>query len=337
MKGLPFHVMQEMLMEQHDDMFLETARECTRILIDNGYLHKRSEIRKMDTIDMSAYGMAHSMGDEAALPIMNMSDDEKDKLKENWCLGIPPLLNGVLRVNKQRFIGYKIQNIDLENKSYDIEMMDYGFDKGTWAFNVLAWATVQCKEHQPYGYTFNYVMTMEDLFRHVFVDPPKGMNKLPLDKKYYDNLVNEVLPSLQEVKAENDMAFNTLNHFFIAMIRVNCELNEHKPKAVRSKAKGTKYKVTTVTDEVPEKDPKPQIVRTLPSGITIKSVKVPKASTLEVVRHYKVASWNVRGHMRHYKNGKTVYIEPKVHKRKEFENTTNVSKRQTIIVSERTV
>ena len=126
------------------------------------------------------------------------------------------------------------------------------------------------------------------------------------------------------------MAVSTLNHFFTVISRVNIELmSGPRPKAVRN---GNKLKVKTVTDKIPEKNPKPQIVRTLSSGVQIKSASVPKAPTVDIIRHYKVASWNVRGHMRHYKNGKTIYIAPTVAKRKEFENT-DASKRQTIIVS----
>ncbi len=332
MRGLPFHVMKEIQNEVFDDTYIETTRECMRVLIEDGSLHKRSELRKMDTIDLSAYGEAHCEGDIAALPMMYMSEENHNKLKEYWCFAIPPLLNGVLRINKNRFIGYEVLDIDMEEKSYLVRMMDYAFDKGVWTFNLCVVADINCV--YPGGFRYDTRLTMREYFMYMFVSPKKGMHTLPLDKRTYDNLVNDLLPSLEkEVPADDEMTNSLIQHFFTAMLQVNCELNEHKPKAVRGKAKGVKVK--TVTDKTPETNPRPQIVRTLPSGVTITSAKAPKASTLEVVRHYKVASWNVRGHVRHYKNGKVVYIEPRVAHRKEFGNATNVGKRQTIIVSER--
>lgn len=45
------------------------------------------------------------------------------------------------------------------------------------------------------------------------------------------------------------------------------------------------------------------------------SVKVPRAPSEATVRTYSVASWSVRGHIRHCANGKDVYVKPHINTR----------------------
>ncbi len=76
----------------------------------------------------------------------------------------------------------------------------------------------------------------------------------------------------------------------------------------------------------------PVVEETAMSGVTPPKVKVINTSGSHTVRpryyaaekgtgyfserHYTVDKWQVRGHVRHYKSGKTVYIKPRVNKRK---------------------
>lgn len=46
------------------------------------------------------------------------------------------------------------------------------------------------------------------------------------------------------------------------------------------------------------------------------SAKLPKAPSQKTLRQYHLAEWKARGHMRHYKSGKVVYIRPAVKRRK---------------------
>lgn len=108
----------------------------------------------------------------------------------------------------------------------------------------------------------------------------------------------------------------------------NSQAKEHMWEQTRSKAvRSSNHKTTDVIDGDEKKQPK-QIVRNI-GNITIKSVKVPKVPTEESIRKYKVASWNKRGHVRHNKNGKTVYIKHTICRRKAFED--NILPPQTII------
>ena len=315
-----------------ENVILETMRQCMFQMIDNGALERRASVRKKDTIDVSGWARETLGNDYTSMPPMSLKENELIALHDNWCLGIPPFLEGVLLLNKDRYLVFEVTDIDMENKSYKVTLIDYASDHGIWILNVVVVATITVDMSTQFNYD---EVTNYDYIKGMFVDHVL-QPKIYLDNKLYDNVVNRLLPFLKECieddnKENTPMARSALNHFYTSIVKVNMELmNGPKPKAI--KAKGTKSKVKTVTDKVPEKNPKPQIVRTLSSGVTIKSARVPKAPTVDIVRHYKVASWNVRGHMRHYKTGKVVYIPPRVAKRKEFENT-DAAKRQTIIVS----
>ena len=329
--------MRPILIKSHvpdkENIILETMRQCMLMLTDNGALERRSSVRKKDTIDVSGWARETLGNDYTSMPAMVLSTEEIIAINDNWCLAIPPFLEGALLLNRDRYLVFNVSNIDMENKSYDVQLVDYACDHGIWILNGAVLATISPVSDDP-TFHFNEVSNY-DFIKGMFVDHVLEP-KLYLDNELYNNTVKYLLPFLKECidddnKSNTPLSKSDLNHFFAAIVKINLELaNGPKPKAVR--AKGTKAKVKTITDKTPEKEPKPQIVRTLSNGVTIKSVKVPKAPTVDIVRHYKVASWNVRGHMRHYKTGKVVYIPPRVAKRKEFENT-DAAKRQTIIVS----
>lgn len=101
--------------------------------------------------------------------------------------------------------------------------------------------------------------------------------------------------------------------FLTATALSNQILAANKPKAVRSKKSNQNTERKIVADE--QKEIPKRIVRNV-GPIQIKSEKVPKVPTKETVIHYKVASWKVRGGLRHYKNGKVVPFKPCVKHRK---------------------
>ena len=52
--------------------------------------------------------------------------------------------------------------------------------------------------------------------------------------------------------------------------------------------------------------------------IRVISEKPPRPVTRKTITTYRTASWQVRGHVRHYKSGKTVYVQPHVKSRREM-------------------
>ena len=58
--------------------------------------------------------------------------------------------------------------------------------------------------------------------------------------------------------------------------------------------------------------------------ITVLSSEKPRRPSAKSIAKYKTLIWQTRGHIRHYKNGKTVYIKPYTCRRKNID-TSNIS------------
>lgn len=269
------------------EIIKNTIRECMNKLIDANLLEKRSVVRKKDTIDVSEYGKENCGGNLSALPSMEFKDEEKEALSKNWTLAVPPLLEGVVLINKDRYLVYSTSDLDIDGKKYKVFIYDYACDNGVWLLNHAVDSVINCdlKVKNTFAY---HDLDISEILRGYFVDHTLEPH-LELDKVSKDILTTGILPDMERDNKEFDEPRDILNHFFVAIIRVNYELSlGHKPKAVRGKST---RKVKVVNSKESEKNPKPQIIRTLPSGVTIKSVDIPKAPTVEVIRHYKIASW----------------------------------------------
>lgn len=88
-------------------------------------------------------------------------------------------------------------------------------------------------------------------------------------------------------------------------------LREKPSKPTRANPTPTKEKPTTAYDQSTQDERK---IRTI-GTISITSKSVPHAPTQKSAAKYVIASWQTRGHIRHYKSGKTVYIKPSIHHR----------------------
>lgn len=310
-----------------NDVMKETIKECMFTLIDEGLAEKRSQIRQMDTIDVTRYAEGKDYGNDASLPEMHSSEEETAFLQSQWSYMIPPLKSGVIVLNKARYLVFDILGIDCEKQSYELNIYDYALDMGTWLINCVVNSYIQYTDGNLLHSTSG--IDMYDLFTAVFIDGFGDRDIVKLDSYTLGNLKKNLLPTLKENKWREDDYRDVVDHFLHAVTKVNMELaSGPRPKASRK----NHAKVKAIAGEV-EKTPKPQIIRTLQSGGSIKSVNIPKAPTLEIIRRYKIAEWNVRGHIRRLKSGKIAYIRPGVRKRKCLQNAGESVKPQTIIRS----
>lgn len=277
-----------------------------------GYIKSRKEIKSLDCIDFSK--VVDARLEEATMPAMELTQAECEAADDCWYLIVPPLMNGVLRINRGRYFEFEITGIYEENHSYSFEIFDYACEYGSWIMEnkisgFIGWdLNYEYSDRQPGSLNPHLV--------HIEKGEKIGeiMERLALELSGWseDELLffNKVtIPRMKQVGKEDDFG-SVVVHFALAVIRTNMQLMQGRPKPVR----GMGRKVNPVIGD--EKPSKPQVVRALSNGIEIKSVKVPKVMTGELVRRYSLAAWNTRGHIRRYKNGKTVWIKPSVHHRK---------------------
>jgi len=270
-------------------------------------IDSEEKIKQKDTIDFSNVIEKGLRGDSGDFPSVQIKKENVEMANQNFYMAIPPLKEGVLRVNKERYLEFKILEIDEEEKSVTCEIRDYSNDK-TWMLeNYLkeAKAYISTENGKPKLKLAEKGIQMAD-FILAAIHGQKIWTEADI------RIIEEVVVPFVKLYELEDELSAICTKFYQAIVETNSQLMQGKPKPQR-KRKGAKVKV--VYGEA-EKNPKPQIIRTLAGGITIKSEKIPRVPTEEIIRHYKVAVWNTRGHMRTYKNGKTVYVRPSVHHRK---------------------
>lgn len=307
----------------------------TKLIIDNlrdffikaeekGVILSRKNLKEMDTIDYSK--MITEKVDSASLPPISLTDKEKEETDKCWYMILPPFKEGVIKPNRHRYIKYEICKIYEDEQSYVVELHDYGYENSVWSMNAQAigyfkWDTTI--ENDLNGYHCQYAADGFNICD--IVERQYKVSKSSFDKEkrwYFDNVL---IPSLRETEDEHDLN-SLLLHFALISIKTNVQLLEGKPKAIR----GSGTKIKTSAGEV-DKNPKPKIVRALSGGIQVKSVKIPKPVSPDSIRTYTLEAWKSRGHVRHYKSGKTVWVKESIHHRKCLQTEEKSVIPQTII------
>ena len=135
---------------------------------------------------------------------------------------------------------------------------------------------------------------------------------LPDDLLFDDKDVQEYFDMVYYGTSDIDnFLIGNAENTMLLIIVFNMYLLLNKNKTTTKRSNSTK--TLSVNYENPKNEKK---VRTL-GKIKITSIKAPKAHTNVVtIRKYKCASWTVRAHVRHYKNGKVSIIKEQTRYRK---------------------
>lgn len=276
--------------------------EVFRMLQDEDIIDSRADIEKCDTINYYLAVGSELRGRAADIPATIPNSKGVKESRNNWFLLIPPLKEAVLRINRRRYMKYKIEEINEEERSVNCSIMDYSFD-GAWLCET--WLE-RCKAF--ISADGSVAIEVNGL---LLDDIVKIDNLVPWNEADKTIMQKVVVPYLERVAPKEDELTRRGVSFYQAIAETNYWLMQGKPKAKR----GGKNTVEGVCDETGDKQ-KPQIIRTLVGGMTIESNKIPRVANAETVRHYKVAAWNTRGHTRTLKSGKVIYIRQSVHHRK---------------------
>ena len=309
-------------------LVIDNLREFFIKAEEKGFIKSRKELKEMDTIDYSKMITDKDIR-SASMPSVLLTDKEKEEVDKCWYLILPPFKKGVIKPNRHRYIMYEILEINEEDHSYIVEMQDYGYESSVWSMDCHAigffrWdISIKNDEVGQSGYHCQYSAKGFNMSKIIADQYEKTMGKLDKAQKFYIN--NILIPTLKA--SENDNDFDALLlHFALISIRTNIQLLDGKPKAIR----GSGVKIKTSAGDI-DKNPKPKIVRALSGGIQVKSVKIPKPVSPDTIRTYTLEAWKTRGHVRHYKNGKTVWVKESVHHRKCLQTEEKSIIPQTII------
>lgn len=300
------------------DLFMDRMRKYSRWAIDNELMDSRSTVKAMDTIDFSH--IADTPG-KTDMPAISLDPDTHSMIDECWYLILPPFKKGVLRPNRNRYIVWEILEIDEEEHFYWVALTDYAYEDVWIMENLIVGMFQWINGDKPCQYKVDGDH-MAYIIERNLKEYPKGWT--PDDLLYFKEVVVPLLRA-QEQKDGADLE-DVLTHFVGSIMNTNIQLAKSKPRA----AKGSGTKIKTQAGEV-DRNPKPKVVRTLPSGVQIKSVKVPKPVSADTIRKYHLEAWKTRGHIRHYKDGRVTYVRESIHHRKCLQSDEKSIIPQTII------
>lgn len=237
---------------------------------------------------------------------------------------IPCFKEGTFYHDDDKYIYWLIKDINTDANTMDIFIQYY---------NKEPYQIWQPKASGVISYGIN-----EQGQRIIYVKKSEEKNLLlPTNMRYEYSLSNLTWTSEEKnvwtnfIKPINEKSLQEQGYDFIKnatiftqyVYMVNQLLSQEKIKTQPSKNTTAKIKSNyeTTTNVTPRK-------RKL-DILDITSVKPPKRANAEIIRTYRLPSWKTRGHVRHYKSGKTVYIKESIHHRKKLQQTDTVP--QTII------
>lgn len=307
-------------------------RQFMQKLIDDKLMYKLSEIKKMDMLDVTSFAVLPEDG--YTVPnIPDASKEEREAIERlDWYSIVPCFEHGALKLNKFRYVVFDLREIDPENKCVIMRLYDYMRINGTWQTGVAT--TVKAMDFREQDKSLDEVTGLP-VTHHIIIDHYEDQDFEDLytlynqkelgwtadQWKFWEDIIIANSIAVTE-KLRNDyhtsQCEQLANLFLKVIARCNAMLEMNKPsrpvKKVPTAPKGTRT-VSYEQGSAPER-------KTRNVGmLRVSSKNVPRKPCLETVITYKVAKWTVRGHVRHYANGKEVYIKPSIRERKALAGT----------------
>ena len=322
-------IIQQMMHSENIDNDSNTIKslniEYNQKLIEHNYGFDSKTLKSKDMINLISIfeykdTKNSNIPENTNMPIVKFSDIDKNYYKEyNWLAYIPCFQEGVFRVNIGRYVYFKIENIDVDEKSITIFLQDYTYNSGIWGLGTSGNATYKCNENATFDTNINtnmHVSTSDvTLFHDLYTKIPYTELKWSKDKirLWKDIIITNSDYVIKELKKQNTNNFIELTKYFQHFTIISNQLlSQHKPQAIReTKEQREKRKRTTVNAEnTPRK-----ITRNI-GPIKMTSTKTPKCPTKDTIIHYKTAVWKCRGGVRKLKSGRLVPFKASVHRRK---------------------
>lgn len=305
-------------------------RQYMQRLTDDGVMLKLSDVKKMDILDITSFAVLPEDG--YTIPrISDASREERDAIERlDWYSLIPCFEKGALKLNRFRYIVFEIEEVDPENRSVTIRLYDYMRINGVWQTGVAT--TIKATDFRELDKTMDDATGLP-VTHHVVIEHFEDRdfeelytmyewNELGWTKRQWGFWEDVVIRNTRAVSEKLKDEYNTsqceqLAAVFLKIIgRCNAMLEMNKPSRPVKNAV-PKGRRTAVYEQGSAPGRKTRNVGLL----KVQSKNIPKKPCLETIVTYKVAKWTVRGHVRHYANGREVYIKPAVRKRKALADT----------------
>lgn len=279
------------------DPFDSIVRQFTRELIDHKMIKPFRELKKMDRIEITE-------NNYTAIVNANL-------LNTALYMYRPFINKGVMIITQSNetdvYINFNVIKTDFEAGIIELFMDIYTFERGVYSKLVdftceLSEENDNIKCHfKDIKYNFEYYV---DLINKNLIHLTNE------DYAFYKKRLRIFLETMQEDYKNHDTIHSWIMGAFLRCFVYlnNCidiQKMEDKNKIPRSY---TKRKAEVIIQESKNNTIKDKVI--IINGIKIKKGENSEIRTHQgkLIRHTQV--WGVTGHFRHYKSGKTVYIEP---------------------------
>ena len=333
-------------------------RDYNTFMLENGIAIDKKSMDKMDSLDMrnvfkkvpallpgdnEKYSFPAFWSEEFLKAFGNLKGIEKENIEGQSVFGfsnvkfldcIPCFKEGFLQVADRLWLVFRVIDIQLEeSKQCTIEISEYGQHHNVGGFGLHTQVTLLISEiNGKIEFEVQDAMTLPEIYELL-------LEEIPWDKEiknyfYYTILKNYKASDQAKTDMLNEVyafkhglnvngSITPIVQTFIPSIMYTNQLLENetieKIKAEKNPIKKLFKVKSTYSTEIIEKK---RIIKTIgPQNVIINSKADARKPTEEIIRHYTVASWSVRGHVRHYKSGKTVYIKPHEKHRKDMTKT----------------
>lgn len=346
------------LIDMHTDMH-DAYQEA---MIQNGLALSAENLLHQDRIDLTFLAdetAQWAMPEIPSVYLKQMKAAMPEKPEEQFYCYLPCFQSGVLKVNIGRLMYFEITDLNLDEQTAKINVTDYILDNDQKCqigrSVILAISTRQVSPNLPQkelpaeylieGFTPNapgilnqYRILESSSFADLYtILPPKALKWTRPMVKFWEavTLQNAVDQDEKFRRCGIDPADQLARYFIQGICLSNYFLTKHRPVLLDKQQKPQDESVNTTksksTPTLAPIDPNQPIKHIRKVGvIQFISNKPPRKPNQKTARQYHVAVWTVRGHVRKYANGKTVYIKPTVKHRKALQNHIN-SRPQNII------
>lgn len=302
--------------------YLELFYEYNDALARRGFTMDKDALESLDCIDLlsvdsmaARYGTDRYGGNVGAL---------LGRLCEDWSYICTPCFpEGVLSMRDPvpRRAYFKVLEMDPATRVFQVLIQDYQLDPNR---NVCVPGVRTVAEiTQPVPGQPRTDPTVKILERAMFTDlyvriKPRELPWGADDCRLWEQVVlRNASDQLARFRAIGIEPAEELASMFITNVAMaNYYLSDQRPVIERTPKERTERRKAQ-DGSAPKPEPDPTARRVRRSGpVRFVSAKPPKRPTEKTVRHYKLASWTARGHVRTYKSGKKVYVAPCVRHRK---------------------
>lgn len=309
MKNTPLPALTEAYQKQVSGL-IQQYRQYADKLIQIGYGFTRRQLKEMNYIDVQEFFEKKS---EHISIKCEYQDLWKAIPQDQYFYYLIPCYNeGVFYIGMDQYMYWKVKDISMEDHTLIVYLMLHTKQvMHTWG-PVLSGM---------YKYTFDPTdttiashalksMTMQDMFRSI---PLEQFSWTSDEKDAWKKFLDTV--DLLDKDVTKDEAIDQLGKTFLTLsIILNRLLQTQKSHTVSNKS----TRKTGIQHHM-EISEQPERKTTYIGNVQIRSSQKPRKPCTSITYH--VDSWTKRGHIRHYKSGKTVYIPEKVCHRRKAETT----------------